>query len=194
MSNEDERKNLTLLLQAWQAGDDAAFRRLMSLVYEDLAVIARKWMRQENRPGHTLNTVALVNEAYLKLSQMKTTGAADRGQFFGMAAKLMRQVLVDHARQRNAQKRGGEVERIYLSSLDGLSDERAVELVRLDESLQKLAAHSPRKAEIVELKFFAGMQVEEIAVLLKVSAATVKRDWVFSRAWLSREMTEPPDS
>jgi RNA polymerase sigma factor (TIGR02999 family) len=178
---------VTTLLAAWAGGDQAALERLVPLVHGELRRIARRYMRQEN-PGNTLQTQALVNEAYLKLVGVSDVVWQNRAHFFAVSAQIMRRILVDAARARTAEKRGGEVVKLDLNeSIDGLP-ERSRQLIDLDEALQALAQFDERKAQVVEMKFFGGLSVEQIAEVLKLSPRSVMRDWNLARAWLAREM------
>jgi RNA polymerase sigma factor (TIGR02999 family) len=182
---------ITGLLIAWSNGDDAALEQLMPLVYEELHRLAHSYMRGE-RPGHTLQTTALVNEAYLRLAGYRGVRRQERAQFFALAAQLMRRILVDHARTRERQKRGGRAARLQLDEAAVLSPERSGELLALDEALSRLAEIDPRKSRVVEMRFFGGLRNEEIAEALKVSVKTVTRDWQVAEAWLRRELTSGP--
>lgn len=184
-------RQITDLLIAWSGGDDAALEQLMPLVYEELRRLAHSCMRGE-RPGHTLQTTALVNEAYLRLTHYRGTRGPERTQFFALAAGLMRRVLVEHARTRGRQKRGGRALRVELDEAALLSPGRSREVLELDEALSRLAEFDPRKGRVVELRFFGGLSYEEIAGVLKVSVKTVTRDWQMAEAWLRRELTNAP--
>ena len=188
-------RDITELLVAWERGDDEALRRVAPIVYEELRAIAAAQLRGE-RQEHTLQPTALVHEAYLRLSEQRRRQWKERRQFFAVASRLMRQVLVDHARARSAAKRGGEATRIEVTSLDALGKLAAppevFDILPLDEALTRLAALQPRLAKIVELRFFGGLEVEETAALLDCSPRTVKRDWALARAWLIRELSPPP--
>jgi RNA polymerase sigma-70 factor (ECF subfamily) len=173
---------VTQLLAEWSRGDRSALDRLMPLVYDELRRLARHYLSRE-RPGHTLQTTALVNEAYLRLVDQKATWQS-RSHFFGIAAELMRRILVDHARSHQYSKRGGGAQKISLNEAVLMARERSSDLVALDEALTNLAAFDPRKARVVELRFFGGLNVEETAEMLEVSTNTVKRDWTTARAWL----------
>jgi RNA polymerase sigma factor (TIGR02999 family) len=178
---------VTGLLAAWAGGDGAALERLVPLIHGELQRMARRYMRAEN-PGHTLQTQALVNEAYLKLAGSNEVGWQNRAHFFAVSARIMRRILVDAARALTADKRGGDVVKVDLNeSIDGMP-ERGRQLVALDEALDALARFDPRKAEVVEMKFFGGLSVEEIAEVLKMSPRSVMRDWNLARAWLAREL------
>jgi RNA polymerase sigma-70 factor (ECF subfamily) len=178
---------VTQLLKDWSNGDQAARDQLMPLVYEELRRMAHQHMRKE-RPGHTLQTSALVNEAFVKLVDQKDVHWQNRAHFFGIAAQLMRRILVDHARSRHYAKRGGDARQVSLDEVAIVSPERAAEVVALDDALTSLAATDPRKCQIVELRFFGGLSIEETAEVLAVSPGTVMRDWTLAKAWLRREM------
>lgn len=172
----------------WSNGDRAALEQLVPIVQSELRRLARHYMGRE-RSGHTLQTSALINEAYIRLIDQRVAWQ-NRAHFFGIAARLMRQILVDHARARSYAKRGGPVQqKVSLSEAVDLSDGRAAELIALDEALESLAALNPQHSRIVELRFFGGLTIEETAEVLGVSHATVERDWALSRAWLRREMS-----
>ena len=181
--------NITKLLLEWRAGDAKALDRLMPLVYHELRRMADYYLRNE-RPGHTLQPSALVNEAYLRLVDHEGIDWQNRAHFFGVAAQAMRRILVDHARSRNYQKRGGAAERVSLDEAATLSADRAGELIALDEALSELEKIDPRKSRIVEIRYFGGFSIEETAALLDVSTATVSRDWETAKAWLLRELSK----
>lgn len=184
----------TLLLTRIGAGDADASAQLLPLVYEELRAIADRYMR-EQRPGHTLQTTALVNEAYLRMVGKKDQSWESRSHFLGVAALAMRSVLVDHARRKHALKRDGERVRIPLEGAAILTDDPAADVLAIDEALTRLSKIDPRKARIVELRFFGGLDIDETAEMLDASSATVKREWRFARAWLHRELTgESPDA
>ena len=178
-------KDITGLLVAWGDGDRAALDQLMPLVNAELRRLARGYMRGE-RPGHTLQTTALVNEAYLKLVGQRRVRWQNRAHFLAIAAQQMRRILVDHARRRKYQKRGGGALQVTLGEAEGIADERAPNLVALDEALAALAEVDPRRARVVELKFFGGLTTEEAAEALGVSDTTVERDWTVAKAWLHK--------
>jgi len=182
------RSDVTALLQAWNGGDQAAKEKLWTIVFPELKRLASARMRRERR-DHTLQSGALVNEAYLRLVDWKTAQWRNRAHFFGMCARIMRQILVDHARAQGYQKRGGAQRLITLDEALTLAATRSKELVALDDALQRLASISKRKSDVVELRFFGGLTVEEIAETLGVSRLTVIRDWNFARAWLLAEMS-----
>lgn len=180
-------QEVTQLLIAWANGDELAAERLMPLVDRELRRLAHQYMRRE-RAGHTLQTSALVNEAYIRLIDAKAVQWQDRAHFFGLAAHLMRRVLVDYARHQGSAKRGGGVRPLPLDEALHLSDERAADVIALDEALKALAGVDPRKSRLVELRFFSGLTIEEAAAVLKVSPGTAMRDWTLAKAWLRREM------
>ena len=178
---------ITQALVELARGDTGAQDRLFPLVYEALRDLARRELRRE-RPDHTLSATALVHEAYLKLVQLDRIDWKGRAHFFGVCAPVMRQVLISHARARNAAKRGSGAARVPLTDAMAFAEERPGELLALDEALGRLEALSPRQARVVEARFFAGMTVEETAATLDLSPATVKREWTAARAWLNREL------
>ena len=174
-------------LRAWSDGDRGALDSLTPLVYHELHRLARRYMRGE-RPGHSLQTSALVNEAYLRLVDYKGMQWQNRAHFFAVAAQLMRRILVEHARRHNL-KRGGGVHHVSLEDTAVVGGERAADLVALDDALNALAQLDARKVQVVEMRFFGGLSVEETAEVLKVSLVTVMRDWSTAKAWLYRELT-----
>ena len=178
---------VTRLLQAWSDGNQEALDKLVPLVYEELHRLARHYMNHE-RPGHTLQTSELVNEAYVRLVDWKNVRWQNRAHFFGVAAQMMRRILVDFARSRHYFKRGGDARRVSISEAAVVAPERGEAFIALDEALQSLATIDPRKSRIVELRFFGGLSVEETAEVLKISARTVMRDWSLAQAWLYREL------
>jgi RNA polymerase sigma-70 factor, ECF subfamily len=178
---------VTQLLLAWSGGDRAARDELMPLVYEELRRLAHRYMNRE-RPDHTLQTSALVNEAYLRLIDQKDVKWQNRAHFLGIAAQMMRRILVDHARKRSFAKRGGAVSSVPLEEAVIVSPERAAEVIALDDALNNLTELDPRKSQIIELRFFGGLSIEETAEVLGVSPGTVMRDWTFAKAWLRREI------
>ncbi len=178
---------ITKLLRAWGGGDGAALDRLAPMVYTELRAMARRYMRREG-PGNSLQATALVHEAYLKLVDLQVAEWQDRAHFFAIAARMMRRILVDSARARDAGKRGGGAVRLELNeSLDG-QPMRDDQMVKLDDALRALAKFDARKAQVVELRFFGGLSTEETAEVLKISVPSVLRDWKLARAWLAREM------
>ena len=176
---------VTQLLLDWSSGDQSALERLTPLVHGELRRLAHHYMSRE-RPGHSLQTTALVNEAYLKLIDQKHVQLKDRAQFFALAATLMRHILVDHARSRQYLKRGGGIRQVALDEALTLSGERDDDLIVLDEALSQLASTDQRKGKVVELRFFGGLSVEETAEALDVSPVTVMREWSLAKAWLYR--------
>ena len=184
-----EQEPVTELLLRWRAGDDACLHRLVPLVDGELRRIAHRYMRMERR-GHTLQTTALVNQAYLKLVDQAQVDWQNRAQFLGIAARLMRHILVDWARSRQALKRGGEARPLELEEALVVAGVPGADLVALDDALKALAALDPRKSEVVEFRFFGGLSVEETAEVLKVSPETVMRDWKFAKSWLRRELSK----
>ncbi|MBM3752676.1 MAG: sigma-70 family RNA polymerase sigma factor [Acidobacteria bacterium] len=190
MAPKDE---ITTLLHRFQEGDEDAQSQLVKMVQHELRVIAARYMRREKQ-GHTLQTTALVNEAYMKLVQMKGANWKDRAHFFAVAAQIMRRILVDHARKRIAGKRGGGFDLLPLDEGLVFSPQRSDELVRLDEAMTRLAEHDVRACKVIELRFFGGLSIEETAEVLNCSPRTVKREWTFARAWLREELGLPPES
>ena len=180
-------QNVTRLLQAWSQGEDAALEELLPLVHQELRRLARRYMFGE-RPEHTLQATALVNEAYLRLVSSRQVNWQNRAHFFAISAQLMRRILVDHARARGYRKRGGGAAKITLDEALVRPPEKGQDLVALDDALKELAGVDPRKSKVVELRFFGGLSVEETAEVLKVSPETVQRDWRLAKAWLVREM------
>jgi RNA polymerase sigma factor (TIGR02999 family) len=181
------RRDVTLLLQAWSDGDETAPQKLAPLIYAELQKLARRYMRREN-PGHTLETGALLNEAYVRLAHWKNARWENRCHFFGVAAEIMRRVLVDYARSRTYQKRGAGVRPVSLEEGMVIAPERSRDLVALDDAMKRLAEFDPRKSKVVELRYFGGLSVEETAAVLNVSPFTVIRDWNLAKAWLQREI------
>lgn len=188
MTDPPPTHEVTRLLVSWCEGDEAALEQLMPLVHGELLRLARNYMAHE-RPGHTLQPTALVNEAYMRLVDWKNVRWQNRSHFFGVAAQMMRRILVDFARRRPALKRDGGARLVTLGKADGLPLESPADLLALDEALDALAAFDPRKVAIVELKFFGGLSVEETAEVLKVSPTTVMREWAKAKAWLYRELS-----
>jgi RNA polymerase sigma factor (TIGR02999 family) len=177
---------ITRLLHAWRDGDTVARDRLMTLVYDELHRLARRYMRRERR-GHTLQTTAIINEAYLRLMGQSRVDWRSRAQFFGLAAQFMRRILVDHARARQSAKR--RCVAVPLDEAWVYAPERAPALIALDDALERLSTLDPRKARVVELRYFGGLSADETADVLDVSAVTVMRDWSFAKAWLRRVLT-----
>jgi RNA polymerase sigma factor (TIGR02999 family) len=178
---------VTQLLQAWSAGEQGALDKLAPVVYQELHRLAQRYMAYE-QPGHTLQATALVNEAYLRLVDVKHVSWQNRAHFFGVSAQLMRRILVDFARSRRSLRRGGDAPAIQLDEALVVSPEPGADLVALDDALQALAAMDPRRGRVVELRFFGGLSVEETAEVLKVSPETVMHDWKLAKAWLLREL------
>ena len=178
---------VTQLLRAWRQGDAAALDRLVPVVYQKLRRLARHYMAGQ-RPGHTLQATALVNEAYMRLIDCEQVNWKDRAHFFAISARMMRRVLVEFARARQYQKRGAGARKTSLDEGVIASPQRGQDLVALDDALQALAAEYPRQAQVVELRFFGGLNVEETAEVLHVSAITVMRDWQLAKVWLAREL------
>ena len=185
--------DVTSLLQAWSTGDRSAQEKLWPVVFAELKRLARRHLAHE-RPDHTLQSAALVNEAYRRMVDWKNSGWHNRAQFFAMCARMMRQILVDHARSREYQKRGGGDYKVALDESAIVSESRGPQFIELDDALNRLAEINPRKAQVVELRFFGGLSVEEVAEVLKVSRLTVIRDWNFARAWLRTEMSGANES
>jgi RNA polymerase sigma-70 factor, ECF subfamily len=181
------RGEITLLLLKAKDGDREAESALAPLVYDELRRLARRYMRNE-RPGHTLQATALVHEAYLKLIEQRDTTWQNRAHFFGVAAQLMRRILVDHARAKLAKKRGGSQQKISLDVPAALVPAQPEQFLALNEALDRLSQRDPRQGRVVELRFFGGLSDEETAEVLAISARTVKRDWSVARAWLFREL------
>ena len=180
-------QEVTQLLADWSNGNQAALDKLAPLVHEELRRLAHHYMSRE-RPGHTLQTSALVNEAYLRLIDQKNVHWQNRAHFFGIAAQLMRRILVDYARRRHYLKRGGNAQQVSLDQVAIYSQERSAELIALDDALTALTTVDQRKSQVVELRFFGGLSVEEVAEVLKVSRETVMRDWRLAKVWLLREI------
>jgi RNA polymerase sigma factor (TIGR02999 family) len=179
--------DVTALLHAWSQGDREALDRLMPLVYEELKRMAHRYLARE-RPGHGLQTTALVHDAYLKLVDQSRAQWQNRAQFFGVAAQLMRRILVDNARARDAAKRGAGAAPLSLDQAPTLAAEPEQDLVGLDDALTRLTKLDPRQGRIVELRFFGGLSIEEAAEVLSLSPATIKREWAMAKAWLYREL------
>ncbi|SRR6266851_2645637 len=179
--------NFTDLLLEWRDGDQTALDKLTPLVYDELRRIAHRYVRRE-RNGHTLQTTALVNEAYMRLAGERKIEWENRAHFFAVTARVMRHILMDYARRRSYAKRGGEARQVPLAEAYVMSQERAAELVVLDEALAELAKLDLRKSRVVELRYFGGLSLEETAEVLEVSLMTVRRDWRAAKAWLFRSM------
>ncbi len=178
---------ITALLVDWSNGDRSALDKLLPIVERELHRLAHRYMRAEN-PDHTLQTTALINETYLRLVDQNRVQWQNRAHFFGVAAQIMRRILLNYARDRHRLKRGGDAIQVSLSHTDVVSATKATELVALDEALKKLSALDPRKSEVVELRYFGGLSVKETAEVLNISTITVIRDWNMAKAWLAREI------
>ena len=183
---QERSDDISQLLRAWSDGDKLALSQLTPIVYAELRRLAHRYMRRE-RTGHSLQTTALVNEAYLRLVDFNRMQWQDRAHFFAVSAQVMRRILIEHARRHN-QKRGGGVAHVSLEEAASVGGNRAGDLVALDDAMNALARLDPRKAQVVEMRFFGGLNVEETADVLKVSTATVMRDWSTAKAWLYREL------
>jgi len=186
-------QDVTQLLVDWSNGDQTALEKLLPLVNAELRHLAGRYMRREN-PGNTLQTSALVNEAYLRLIDQKNVRWQNRAHFFGIAAQLMRRILIDHARKAHYQKRGGGAIKVSLAETAAVTEARAAELLAVDEALGKLAAMDARKGRIVELRFFGGLTEEETAEVMGISLPTAQREWRAAKAWLRRMLTDIKDS
>ena len=180
--------NPTELLIAWGKGESEARDRLLPLVYDELRRLAARCMRNE-RAGHTLQATALVNEVYLRLVDVNPVDVASRAHFFALVAQMMRRLLVDSARARSSIKRGGQVRKVSLDEASAVVADSQMDFAALDDALNRLAAIHPRKVQVVELRYFGGLSLEESAAALRVSTDTIKRDWRFAKAWLSRELS-----
>lgn len=191
---EQANHDVTLLLRSWSDGNRQALADLLPLVYDELRRLASSRMRFES-PGHTLQATAVVHEAYMRLVQQRDVTWQSRAHFFGIAAQMIRRILVDHIRATRAQKRGAGFAALSLDEAIGVPEKRNWEILALDDALKTLAALDPQQAKIVELRFFAGLSIEETASVVGVSPATVKRDWVSAKAWLFRELSRSrPDN
>jgi RNA polymerase sigma factor (TIGR02999 family) len=184
-------QEVTQLLVDWGNGNQAALDQLIPLVYTELRQLARRYMRRE-RPGHTMQTTALIHEAYLRLVDQNQVRWENRAHFLGIAARLMRQILIEHARRRTRAKRGGGAGTISLDEVALVSQARATELLALDDAMERLAAIDPRKSRVVELRFFGGLSPKEAAEVLHIAPNTVLRDWRLAKAWLHREISHEP--
>jgi RNA polymerase sigma-70 factor (ECF subfamily) len=182
-----DRQEVTQLLANWSQGDHAALEKLIPLVYEELRYLAHRYMEGQ-RPNHTLQTTALVNEAYLRLADQTKPSFTNRSHFLAVAAKAMRQILVDYAKAQQSQKRGAGANKVELDEAALISPEQTIAILDVNEALERLATLDSRKAHVVELRYFGGLNQDEIAEVLKISAVTVRRDWVFARAWLYTEL------
>jgi RNA polymerase sigma factor (TIGR02999 family) len=186
----DSTSQVTRLLQAWRKGDPAAPGKLMPLVYDELRRIARRYMAREG-VGHTLQATALVNEAYLRVAKQEDADWNDRLHFFAIAAQMMRRLLVDHARRRGRVKRGGSWDRVSVDERDAPSSDEGIDVLALHEALGRLATLDRRKSQLVELRYFGGLNVEETAEVLGIAPITVKREWAKAKAWLYNELQTP---
>ena len=189
MSGEESCENLTQLLVDWSNGDAQALEKLTPLVYRDLHRLAQRYLRSEP-PSHTLQSTALVHEAYLRLIDQRNTRWQNRAHFFGISAQLMRRILVDYARARKAGKRGGYAAKVHIDESVAAPEQQNLDLVVLDDCLRTLSGIDPQQARVVELRYFAGLTVEETAEVMHVSPTTVKREWRLARAWLHREIAK----
>jgi RNA polymerase sigma factor (TIGR02999 family) len=187
-TDSESHPDVTKLLQSWTKGNRSALDDLMPVVYDELKKLAAHYLRQE-RPGHTLQTTALVHEAYIRLVDQRQVDWKNRAQFLGIAAEMMRRILVNHALSRAAEKRGGGAKRVSLSLADQQAQESEVDMIALDQAMKQLAEQDERKSRIVELKFFGGMTTEEAAEVLGISTATVQREWTLARAWLFKTIS-----
>ena len=190
--NDSPPPDVTQMLIEWNDSGNAP-ARLMPLVYDELRRLARAYLRRE-RPDHTLQPTALVHEAYLRLVDQSRIKWQNRAHFFGIAAQMMRRILIDHARAHASEKRGGSRQRLSLDEAAILPEERAADLIALDDALKQLALTDPRKSQVVELRFFGGLSVNETAEVLKIHPATVDRDWIVAKAWLYREIGKGEDA
>ena len=188
MTNKPHQHEITQLLAEWSDGNQSALDELYPLVYEELHRLARRYMSRE-RKGHTLQTTALINEAYVRLVDQRNVHWANRSHFFAISAQIMRRILIDHARRHAYAKRGGGAQQVSLEEVAIVAREQSSEIIRLDEALKILAKMDPRRCHVVELRYFGGLSNEEIACVLKVSENTVTRDWNLARAWLYQQLT-----
>jgi RNA polymerase sigma-70 factor (ECF subfamily) len=184
--------NVTQLLLDWSNGDKSALDRLTPLIYDELHRLANFYMRKQS-PGHTLQATALVNEIYIKLINTKNVNWKDRAHFFAVAAQAMRQILIDHARSHKYAKRGGDARKVELDEVAIIAQEQAAILIALDDALKSLSVIDQRKSQIVELRFFGGLSIEETAEVMKISTPTVEREWRLAKAWLYRELSQMPE-
>lgn len=189
--NDSRRNEVTELLRSWQRGDSGALDRVVPLVHAELRRVARAHLRRENS-GHTLQPTALVNEVYLRMVGLDRFTLNDRTHFFAMAATLMRQILVDHARRKRADKRGGAVTMMSLDEVSPVAQSPNVDVLALDQALDVLFSRDARQCRVVELRFFAGLSIDETAAAIGVSAATVEREWAMAKAWLHRRLSGQP--
>jgi RNA polymerase sigma factor (TIGR02999 family) len=188
-SVKDESRDVTRLLSEWQAGDQSALDRLMPVVYSELRRIAARYLHSE-RTGHTLQTTALVHEAYLRLVDETRIQFQGRAHFFGVAATIIRNILVDHARTQKAAKRGGGVQKLSLEEAFAVPVDNKTDVLAVDDALHTLSKIDAQQGRIVELRFFAGLTIEETAEVLQISTSTVKRDWILAKTWIYRELSQ----
>ena len=189
MKKSPARHEITELLAEWREGNQSALDELYPLVYDELHRLARRYMSRE-RKDHTLQTTALINEAYVRLVDQKNVNWANRSHFFAISAQIMRRILIDHARRHAYAKRGGGAQQVSLEEVAAITPDQGREMLRLDEALKSLAERDPRRSQVVELRYFGGLNNEEIAGVLHVSENTVTRDWNMARAWLYQQLTE----
>jgi RNA polymerase sigma factor (TIGR02999 family) len=189
LTRKTQPHQITELLAEWREGNQSALDELYPLVYDELHRLARRYMSRE-RKGHTLQTTALINEAYVRLVDQKNVQWANRSHFFAISAQIMRRILIDHARRYGYAKRGGGAKQVSLEEVAAIVPEQGRELIRLDEALKSLAERDPRRSQVVELRYFGGLNNEEIAGVLNVSQNTVTRDWNMARAWLYQQLSE----
>ncbi|MFN0109524.1 MAG: sigma-70 family RNA polymerase sigma factor [Blastocatellia bacterium] len=192
LSGENSAIDVTRLLLDWGHGEKDALDSLLPLIYNELRRVAGSYLHRD-RPGHTLQATALVNEAFLRLIDQNQINWQNRAHFFGAAANLMRQILIQHARANHAAKRGGERQKLYLDEAGDVAQSNDLDLVALDDALRDLEAVAPRQCRIVELRYFGGLNIEETAEALSISPATVKREWTMAKAWLRREISHRDD-
>jgi RNA polymerase sigma-70 factor (ECF subfamily) len=188
LTHKPQQHEITQLLAEWSDGNQSALDELYPLVYEELHRLARRYMSRE-RKGHTLQTTALINEAYVRLVDQRNVHWANRSHFFAISAQIMRRILIDHARRHAYAKRGGGAQQVSLEEVAIVANEKSAEIIRLDEALTTLAKMDPRRCHVVELGYFGGLSNEEIAGVLNVSENTVTRDWNLARAWLHQQLT-----
>ena len=189
MTRITQQHNITQLLAEWSDGNQAALDKLYPLVYDELHRLARRYMSRE-RKGHTLQTTALIHEAYVRLVDQRNVHWANRSHFFAISAQIMRRILIDHARRHAYAKRGGGAQQVSLEEVAAVAPDQGREMVRLDEALKSLAEMDPRRSQVVELRYFGGLNNEEIAGVLHISENTVTRDWNMARAWLYQQLSE----
>jgi RNA polymerase sigma-70 factor, ECF subfamily len=188
VTHKPQQHEITQLLAEWSDGNQSALDELYPLVYEELHKLARRYMSREKK-GHTLQTTALINEAYVRLVDQRNVHWANRSHFFAISAQIMRRILIDHARRHAYAKRGGGAQQVSLEEVAIVATEKSAEILRLDEALTTLAKMDPRRSHVVELRYFGGLSNEEIAGVLNVSENTVTRDWNLARAWLHQQLT-----